>query len=184
MKLPEVQKSKPIMRLFESRKSSREFQSKELEMQEISNILWAAFGISREDGRRTAPTARNIQDIELYVVNQTAVYLYKPETNELTEIVKGDFRKNTGLQDFVGIAPLEIVIVSDHSKMEVDEIIKTSYSCMNTGFVSENIYLYCASENLATVTRGSIERVELAQILKLKQEQKIILVQSVGYPKE
>ena len=183
MNLPEVQKSKPIMQLLESRKSSREFLTKELEMQEISNILWAAFGISREDGRRTAPSTRNIQDIDLYVVIKTGVYLYKTETNELTEIVKGDFRKNTGFQDFVGIAPLEIAIVSDHSKMEVDENIKNSYSCMNAGFVSENIYLYCASENLATVTRGSIERMGLSKILKLKPEQKIILVQSVGYAK-
>ncbi len=184
MKLPEVQKEIPIMKLLNNRKSSRDFITKEIDIQHLSNILWAAYGINREDGRRTAPNARNMQDIELYVVNKDGVYFYQPEQHEITEITKGDFRKNTGLQDFVEIAPLDIVIVSNQAKMEVDEKIKMDYSYMNAGFVSENMYLYCTSEGLATVIRAMVYREELSKILKLKQEQKIVLIQTVGYNKE
>ena len=181
MKLPEVQKEIPIMKLLDNRKSSRDFITKEINMQHVCNILWAAYGINREDGRRTAANARNMQDIELYAVNKDGVYFYHPEQNELTEIIKGDYRKNTGLQDFVEIAPLDVVIVSNHTKLEIDEKIKMNYSYMNSGFVSENMYLYCASEGLATVTRAMIDRDELSKILKLNPEQKIILIQTIGY---
>lgn len=176
-------KENQFLNLLAKRKTSREFSSKELDAQHYANLLWAGIGINREDGRRTAPTARNMQDIELYLIDKTGAYYFDAVGNSLVKKANGDFRKDTGFQEFVGIAPVEIVIVSDHEKMNVDEEKKMTYSNINAGYVSQNLYLYCASVGLGSVARASVEKEKLAEIIGLANSQKIILVQTVGYIK-
>jgi len=183
IELPKPDLSKESLKLLSERKTTREFLSEELNLQTISELLWAAFGINREDKRRTAPTARNMQEIELFAVTTKGVYFYDAENNSLLLVKDGDFRKDTGTQDFIGIAPLEIVLVANFNKSEAPEEKKFSYAYMNCGYVSQNIYLYCADEHLATVARGSVDKERLSALIGLKSYQHIILVQSVAKPK-
>jgi SagB-type dehydrogenase family enzyme len=181
---PELNKGKPLMEVLNSRKSTREFADTKLFLQELANLLWAANGINRNDGKRTAPSAMNCQDIDLYVVLEEGIYLYEPGNHELVPVVAGDFRKSAGMQNFVATAPLNVILVSDQAKIKSrgDDKEKMTWSDLDAGFVSENIYLYCASEGLVTVTRASIDKEALAKIMKLRSEQKIILGQTIGYP--
>lgn len=180
LELPKPNLEKNVLKLLNNRKTTREFSSEELDLQTISEVLWAAFGINRPDNRRTAPTARNMQEIELYTVTSKGIFLYSAEENSLTKIKEGDFRKETGTQDFIGIAPLEVVIVANFFKSEAPIEKKFPYAYMNSGYVSENIYLYCAAENLATVARGSVDKENLSKIIGLESFQNIILVQTVA----
>lgn len=171
------------MQALSERKSVREFSSRELNPQILSNLLWAAFGVNRPDGRRTAPSAMNRQTIDVYVVKADGAYVYDAAKNQMLPVAAGDLRTATGTQPFVGQAPLNLVYVSDYSKMgDSPEIDKATYAGAETGFVGQNVYLYCASEGLATVIRASIDRDALAKALKLKPEQHIVLAQTVGYP--
>jgi SagB-type dehydrogenase family enzyme len=178
--LPKPNLNKEVLKILNNRKTIREFSSEDLDLQTISELLWSAFGINREDKRRTAPTARNMQELELYAVTSKGIFLYSAEENSLSLIKEGDFRKDTGTQDFIGTAPVEIVITANFNKSEAPEEKKFPYAFMNSGYVSENIYFYCAAENLATVARGSVDREKLSNIMGLESYQHIILVQSVG----
>lgn len=179
---PELEKGKPLMQVLKNRKTDRVFSDKKLSIQELSNLLWAANGLNRDNGKRTAPSAMNSQDIEIYVVLQEGVYFYDAAKNELTAIAAGDFRKQTGNQPFVATAPINLVLVSDFKKIRGnDEIAKMKWANVDVGYVSQNIYLYCASEGLATVVRGMFDSNLLSPILKLRPDEKIILVQTVGY---
>jgi hypothetical protein len=186
--LPVPQKNigKPLMQALELRQSSRSFSPKSLELQELSNLLWAGFGINRIDGgKRTAPSARNWQDIRIYVFMQSGVYLYHPEKHYLSFLLGDDFRGMTGTQDFVKTAPVNFVYVSDQSKMgNASTEDKMIYSGADAAFIAENVYLYCASQNLATVVRASIDKKALVDILKLTPEVKIVLAQTIGYKPE
>lgn len=164
----------PLMEALNKRSSSREFSSAELDHQTLSNMLWAAWGYNRED-KRTAPSANNKQELSLYVVLKSGAYLYDAKGNKLVQVVKGDVRKQMGKQDFVATAPVNIVIVEDKSKQ--------GSGAINSGFISQNIYLFCASENLATVVRGWFDANEVAAALKLKENQLPILTQTVGKKK-
>jgi len=181
---PETNKGKPLMCVLAQRHSTREFATNRLPAQELANLLWAANGVNRADGKRTAPSAMNCQDIDLYVVLKEGIYRYDAVKHELSPVVAGDQRKYAGTQDFVATAPLNVILVSDQAKIrgrgDVSE--KMTWSNLDTGFVSENIYLYCASEGLVTVTRASVKKEALAKILNLRPEQKITLAQTVGYP--
>ncbi len=180
---PETRGGKPLMQALSERKSVREFSSRELSPQTLSNLLWAAFGVTRPDGRRTAPSAMNRQTVEVYVVQANGAYLYDASKNQLLPVAATDLRSKTGTQAYVGQAPLNLVYVSDYSKMgNAPEIDKAGTAGAETGFIGQNVYLYCASEGLATVIRGSIERAPLAKALKLTPEQHIVLAQTVGYP--
>jgi SagB-type dehydrogenase family enzyme len=152
----------------------------------LSNLLWAAFGINRSDtGKRTAPSAVNRQEIDIYVATADGLYLYEARSQALKLIVSDDIRALTGRQDFVKEAPVNLIYVADFSRMgTASKEDKELYSAADTGFISQNVYLYCASERLATVVRGSIDRQALAKAIKLRPDQKIILAQSVGYPKK
>ena len=181
---PQTDIGKPLMQALQERKSTRAFSNKELSLQELSNLLWAGFGINRpETGKRTAPSAWNVQDIDIYVSTCDGLYLYNAEKHILEPILNMDIRAETGEQDFVANAPLNLIYVSNYKKFgEKDiELIKC-FSAVNVGFISQNIYLYCASQDLVTVVRGTINKSELAKIMKLKPEQNIILAQTVGYP--
>ncbi len=182
---PQTDIGKSLMQVLKLRQSSRSFDSKPLALQELSNLLWAADGINRpESGKRTAPTAMNWQEVDIYVVLQEGAYLYEPKSHELRPVAVGDLREATGKQDFTTVAPLNLVYVSDQSRMaHASEQDKTLWGGADVGFVAQNVYLYCASQGLSVVVRGMIDRETLAPLLKLKPEQRIILAQTVGYPK-
>lgn len=185
IKLPTPNKSggKPLMTVLNERKSSRDFSEKILPNQQLSNLLWAAWGYNRED-KRTAPSSQNKQEMDIYVALASGCYLYDARKNELVLVVKQDLREKTGKQDFVKNAPVNIIFVADKRKMaQQDEqsMLQTAY--INTGFISQNIYLYCASEGLATVIRAWVDKAALALAMKLHDQQEIIVCQTVGYPK-
>jgi nitroreductase len=181
---PRTEGGKPLMQALKDRQSGREFSSKKLPVQVLSDLLWAANGINRsESSKRTAPSARNWQEVALYIVLEDGAYLYDAKANTLKAVAAGDLRRLTGKQKFVSDAPLNLVFVADLSKMQgasSDE--QALYSATDAAFISENVYLFCASEGLATVVRGSIDRSVLKKALKLSENQKIILAQTVGYP--
>jgi nitroreductase len=182
---PQIGRGNPFMQLLWKRMSSREFSSEPLPVEVLSNLLWAAFGINRPDGRRTAPTASNRQEIDIYVATANGLYLYDAKANLLNPILAEDIRGMTGRQPFVKGAAVNLIYVADYSTMgTATNEVKDLYSAAATGFISENVYLYCASEGLATVVRANIERPALASVMKLRADQKIILAQSVGYPKK
>ncbi|MGO9121273.1 MAG: SagB/ThcOx family dehydrogenase [Desulfomonilaceae bacterium] len=185
-KLPEPQLTigKPLMEVLKARKSSRDFKRENLPAQTMSNLLWAACGINRpEAGKRTAPTARNKQEIDVYVATANGVFLYDAKNHSLELILSEDIRAKCGTQEYVKDVPVNLVFVADYSRMtEPTEAEKQALSWADTGFISENVYLYCASEGLATVVRALINRDELAKVMKLRPDQKITLSQSVGLP--
>ena len=180
----QTQGGKPLMQALKDRKSTREFSPKELPLQVISDMLWAACGINRPDsGHRTAPTAMNMQEIDIYVSKSDGLYLFDAKTNILAPVVAEDLRSLTGKQPFVKDAPINLIYVADLSKMSKLSIGDADfYAATDTGFISENVYLFCASGGLATVVRGLIDRPVLAKAMKLRLDQKIILAQTVGYP--
>jgi SagB-type dehydrogenase family enzyme len=180
---PDTQGGKPLLQALRERKSQREFDAKALSRQVLSNLLWAAYGVNRPDGRRTAPSAMNRQTVEVYVVLGEGAYVYDAAHQQLLPVAAGDLRAATGTQEFAGQAPLDLVYVADYAKMGTSpEAEKALYAGAETGFIGQNVYLYCASEGLATVIRASINREALAKALKLRPEQRIVLAQTVGYP--
>jgi len=182
---PDTKGGKPLMQALKERKTTRSFSPKELPLETLSNLLWAAFGINRPgEGKRTAPSAVNWQETDIYVATAKGCYIYDPKKHSLEPHVEGDIRALTGTQMFVADAPLNLVFVADLSRMggaSRNDKEKTAYA--DTGFISQNVYLFCASEGLATVVRGLIDKPALAKALKLNDNQFITLAQSVGYPK-
>ena len=183
---PRMEGGRPLMEVLKDRQSSREFSPEELSMQELSNLLWAAFGINRSDiGKRTAPSARNKQEMDIYVATADGLYLYEAKEHILRPVLAEDVREATGPQPFVKDAPVNLVYVADFAKMiGYTEDQKEFYSAANTGHISQNVYLYCASEGLATVVRGLVDRPALAKKMGLRPDQKVLLAQTVGYPKK
>ncbi|NSW87779.1 MAG: SagB/ThcOx family dehydrogenase [Syntrophobacteraceae bacterium] len=181
---PRMEAGRPLMQALKDRKSTRAFTREQLPLQTLSDMLWAAFGINRpETGGRTAPSALNRQEIDVYVATSDGIYLYDPKAHVLNVVVPGDHRRVTGRQSFVEDAPINLIYVADYSKMTGSpQEEKDLYAAADTGFISQNVYLFCASEGLATVVRGSIDRPALTRVMKLRPHQKIILAQTVGYP--
>lgn len=191
IKLPEPQltRGKLLMEALKERKTSRAFSSKELPPEVLSNLLWAAAGVNRpESGKRTAPTAVNWQEIDIYVALKSGLYLYDATAHTLKLILKKDIREAVGQQAFVKDAPVGLIYVADFSKMagayQPSDEDKKFYSATDTGFISQNVYLFCASDGLSTVVLGMVDRPALALIMKLRDDQRIILSQPVGYPRQ
>ena len=173
----------PLMEVLAKRSSSREFSAESLPENVLSNMLWAAAGINRPDsGKRTAPTAMNRQEIDVYVATESGIYLYDAKSHSLKMVAAGDLRGLTGKQDYVREAAVNLIYVADYSRMRSSSD-QELYAAADTGFISENVYLYCASAGLATVVRAYIDKPALSKAMKLRADQKIILAQSVGYPK-
>jgi nitroreductase len=174
----------PLMRALGQRSSSRAFSPRKLPPQVLSNLLWAAFGVNRADSDgRTAPSAHGWQEIELWCALEEGLFVYEHKAHALRLAQRLDLRAQTGLQDFPAKAPLDLVFVADFARMgtaSVEE--KTFYSAADTGFVSQNVYLICAQEGLATVVRGWLDRAGLAKAMGLGPDHKIVLAQTVGYP--
>jgi SagB-type dehydrogenase family enzyme len=181
---PRMEGGKPLMQALKERQTVRDFSAKKMPAQVLSDLLWAAFGVNRpESGKQTAPSARNWQEMEIYVIMEDGAYLYDPRANRLRGIVRGDLRKFAGTQDFVATAPLNLVYVADTTKMKgVQPEDQSLYAGADTGFISQNVYLFCAAEGLATVVRASVDRKALAAALKLPDQKRITLAQTVGFP--
>ena len=180
---PKTEGGMPLMQALKERESGREFSSRELSPETLSSLLWAAWGINRPDGRRTAPSARNLQDIDVYVAMSDGLYLYEAKDHQLRRIVSEDIRAVTGNQDYVKDAALNLIFVSDLSKLNIpDPMAVEFFTGTHTGFLSQNVYLFCASEGLSTVVRGNLDKAALAKAMRLREDQKITLAQSVGYP--
>jgi nitroreductase len=172
------------MAALQARASAREFPARKLDSRVLSNLLWAACGINRPDGRRTAPTSHNWQEIDVYAALEEGLYLYDPKAHKLSPVAEGDHRAAMGTQDYVGTAAANLVYVAGLARMaKATGEDKTVSSAADTGFISQNVYLYCASEGLATVVRAGVDREAPGKIMRLRPEQRIILAQSVGYPK-
>jgi nitroreductase len=165
----------PLMQLLAKRSSAREFSTEPLPVNILSNMLWAAVGINRpESGSRTAPTANNRQEIDIYVATASGLYLYDAKSSLLKPILAEDIRGMTGNQAFVKEAAVNLIYVADYAKMSsLSDEVKNMYAAAATGFVSENVYLYCASEGLSTVVRASINRPALAKVMGLRPDQRI-----------
>lgn len=171
----------PLMEVLKKRKSERVFSIRMLDDQTLSNLLWAAFGISREEsGKRTAPTANNNQAMDVYVILETGAYKYIAEEHSLEQVSVKDLRSIAGKQDFVYTAPVNLVYVSDYSKLKSGSD-KDMYSGAHAGFIGENVYLFCASAGLNTVIRAWVDKEPLSKELNLNENQKIVLAQTVGY---
>jgi SagB-type dehydrogenase family enzyme len=182
---PKTEGGRPLMDVLRARQSARAFSPEPLPMQTLSNLLWAAFGVNRPDGRRTAPSARNWQEIEIYVVLAEGAYVYDANANALKSVASGDHRAKTGTQAYVATAPVNLVYVADLAKTGQSPAEERDlFVPADAGFVAENAYLFCTSEGLAVVVRGLIDRPALAKTLNLRTDQRIILAQSVGNVKK
>jgi SagB-type dehydrogenase family enzyme len=186
IKLPSPQTSGggELLNALKARKSTRAFSPRPLPQDLLSTLLWAAFGINRPaTGGRTAPSAHGWQEIDVYAALPDALYYYDPASHALTLAVARDLRAMTGVQDYVGSAPLNLVYVSDFSRMkDASETDRVFFSATDAAVIAQNVYLCCAAMNLAAVVRGLIDRKQLAHAMELHRDQRIVLAQSVGYP--
>lgn len=181
---PQTEIGRPFMETLKLRHSERTFSPRPLPLQELANLLWAADGINRpEIGRRTAPSAHNWQEVDVYVVLTDGAYLYDAKVNILVPVAEGDLRGVCGTQSFVKAAPLNLVYVTDLARVTAKDDDDTKMvTAVDVGLVAENTYLYCASQGLAAVVRGSVDRPRLAQALKLRPNQRVMLSHTIGYP--
>ncbi|MGE5241868.1 MAG: nitroreductase family protein [Bacteroidota bacterium] len=181
---PQTEGGEPLMQALKERHSTREFSANALSQQVLANLLWAAAGVNRPaSGQRTVPSARDWREIDVYVATAEGMYRYDAKANALQPVVARDLRALTGVQDFVATAPVNLVYVADFNRMEgAAAEQKEFYAATDAGFIAQNVYLYCASANLATVVRGSVDRDALAKAMGLASHQRIILAQTVGYP--
>lgn len=179
--MPQTRGGMPLNEALSHRSTAREFSTTNLSLQQISDLLWCANGINRTDGKRTAPSARNAQEIDIYVFFADAAYLYDPVENKLVMVSVKDLRPVTSHSDFAKDAPIMLLFVANYDKMKgFDESAKEFYGATDAGYVSQNVYLYCSSNSLSTVVMGHINRDDLKNALKFNG--KAILAQCVGYP--
>jgi SagB-type dehydrogenase family enzyme len=173
---PQKQGGKPLMQTLSERKSTRQYASRDLDPQILSNLLWAAYGFNRED-KRTVPSSQNKQEIDVYVFLKSGVYFYEAKSNTLIAKVTGDHRKTAGTQEYVATVPLNLVYVAN-----LDKASNRDAACIDCGFISQNVYLFSASEGLATVVRAGMDKKALGELLKLNANQEPLYNQCVGYP--
>ncbi len=178
---PTARRGGDLMEAFASRASIREYDTKELSLQDLSDLLWAANGLNRvEEKRFTAPTAQNKQEICLYLLDAEGAYRYDAFRNELVPVAKGDFRKvAASRQEFSATAPVTLVIVGDFSAFPPER----NWTMTDAGYVSQNIYLFCAGNGMATVARGTMDKEGLHKALGLTAGQQPVLNHPVGYRK-
>lgn len=181
---PRMTGGKPLMQTLKERKSVREYKTDALTEQQTSDLLWAAFGMNRpEIDHRTAPSAQNLQDVEIYVAMADGLYIYEAKPHGLKKVSDQDMRPLTSGQPFAKIAPVQLVYVSDYTRMaKVKPELRDLYAGVDTGAIVQNVYLYCASEGLASVVH-ELDRGPLAKAMNLSDEQHIVVAQTVGVPK-
>lgn len=186
--LPEPQKEGglSLREALSARRSTRSYSTAQIPLQTLSNILWAGWGFSHGQGQlRTAPSSHNRQEMELYVFLPSGVYTYNAATNSLEQIFEEDLRRVTCVQEYAFEAPLQIAMISDTSKItgKTPEGVIEAVSA-NAAYISENIYLACAAEGLSTVARLMIPLEDMRKALNLRPEQRISIVQTIGYYKK
>jgi nitroreductase len=170
LKAPQLKKGLSVMQALNNRKSVREFSDKEFDNQTLSDLLWAATGVNRADGRRTNPTAMNKQEVDVYACLKSGAYFYNPQKHILQFISEGDCRVNK--------AAVTLFITADLSKSS------EQWANVDAGILSQNISIFAAGTGLVTVPRGSMDKNALKKILKLNENQILILNHPVGYPAE
>ena len=181
--VPNKTGGKPLMTALAERKSDRKFSDKAIPLQTLSDLLWAANGINRPDGRRTAPSAMNRQEIDLYALMPNGAFRYDAVSHKLVEVTTDDLRKSSGLSGFSGTAPLTIISVVNRKKQEMGASpAATRLGAVDCGFIGQNIYLFCASEGLNTVYLATLNAQALAKSLKLADGDEALFAQTVGYP--
>jgi nitroreductase len=175
---------KPLIDALQLRRSIREYADRPLPPQVLSDLLWAGFGVNRPSGDRTAPYWRHVMVIDVYAALADGVWLYNPKQHRLEQSLDTDIRSQTGTQDFVGTAPLNLVYVAHGERMQdISPEERRLYASVDVGFIGQNVYLFCASEGLATVFRGSVDTKKLGATLQLGDGQFVTFAQSVGYPR-
>ena len=182
---PRMEGGMPLMEALKNRKTSREFSPAALPPHILADLLWAGFGINRpEIAHRTAPSAMNSQEVDIYVATADGIYVYDAAGNRLVPVAAGDIRARTGKQEYAKVAPVALLFVADLTRLtKAKPEDKEHYAAIDTGFIGQNIYLYCASAGLSCVVH-ELDRSGLPEALKLKPEQKIVIAQSIGFPKE
>src|ERR1019366_9057790 len=186
MTLPAPRKTggMPLLQALQQRHSTREFSQRPLPSQLVSDLLWAAYGVNRPSGERTAPYWRHIMVIDVYAAMADGVWLYEPKQHVLLAHSRADIRSHTGLQDFVANAPLNLVYVAHGERMrDISANERRLYASVDSGFIGQNVYLFCASEGLATVFRGAVDYEKLGRALHLPDQQFVTFAQTVGYPR-
>ena len=181
---PRIDGGKPLIQTLRLRRSIREYSDRPLPVQVLSDLLWAAFGINRPSGDRTAPYWRHIMVIDVYAAMADGVWLYEPKRHVLLPHSRADIRAQTGLQDFVAGAPLNLVYVAHGERMQdISANERRLYASVDTGFIGQNVYLFCASEGLATVFRGAVDYEKLNRTMQFDTDQFVTFAQTVGYPR-
>jgi len=181
---PRATGGKPLIDALKLRRSIREYADRPLPPQVLSDLLWAAFGVNRPSGDRTAPYWRHVMVIDVYAALADGVWLYDPKQHRLEQHLDADIRAQTGTQDFVGAAPLNLVYVAHGERMQdITGEDRRLYASVDAGFIGQNVYLFCASEGLATVFRGSLDTRALASTMRLGDGQFVTFAQTVGYAK-
>jgi nitroreductase len=174
----------PLMQALSLRRSVREFSPRKLPEQVLSDLLWAAYGINRASGDRTAPCWRHVMVIDLYAAMEDGLWLYDPKRHALVAHPTGDIRAQTGRQDFPATAPLNLIYVAHGERMrELTPENRTLFCSVDSAFIGQNVYLYCASAGLATVFRGAVDYPKLARAMRLPEDEFVTFAQTVGYPK-
>lgn len=182
---PSKEGGMPLMQALSLRRSTREFSTRKIPDQVLGDLLWAAYGVNRANGDRTAPSWRHIIVIDVYAAMEDGLWLYDPKRHALVAHPAGDIRARTGQQDFPARAPLNLVYVAHGQRMsELTPENRKLFCSVDTAFIGQNVYLYCASVGLATVFRGAVDYPKLAQAMRLPEEQFVTFAQTVGYPKE
>jgi nitroreductase len=185
--LPDPRKSggMPLLTAFHRRHSVCSYRDQAIPRETLSNLFWSAFGINRpSSGDRTAPYWRHVMVIDLYLAMADGVWLYEPKTHSLLPCVPADIRRDTGMQDFVAGAPLELLYVAHGERMAVPAEDRRLHTSVDAAFIGQNVYLFCASEELGSVFRGSFDQTKLAKLLQLGDQQFVTFVQTVDYPRE
>ena len=183
---PNKSRGSAVMKALSERHSERAYDAKDISLQDLSDLLWAANGVNRSDGRRTAQSAMNRQEIDVYVIRKDGAYLYDAGNHALKPVAPGDYRKAVaGGQDFAASAPVCIVLVANLEKLgnASDENTRL-LAAMDAGIVCQNINVFCSAAGLSTVPRASMDKNELKKALKLSDTQLLTLNNPVGYPKK
>lgn len=185
LQTPDTLGGVPLMTAMQQRKTNRTFEEKNLSLKHLSEVLWVANGVNRQDGKRTVPSAMALYPLQTYAVLANGIYFYNPQKHQLEPVVEGDYRELSGRQDFVNKAPLNIVFIADFKAYNGEKKIPADkwvyLASLDAGHCGQNIYLYCASEGLKSVVRAGAKEDELLKVMNLDENFQFILAQTVGY---
>jgi len=187
---PQYEMTFPLMKAIQDRRSIRKWKEDEVSLQDLSNILWAAAGQTKEatkkaKSKRTVPSGSNSQEIRLFVLMKDGVYQYDEIEHRLVQRISKDIRSITGTQKMMQSAPLGLVLVADLTRFTStyykNKETKQLVAWVDSGYMSQNIYLYCSAAGMSTVALGLVDRDKLSKAMDLKEHEKIVITHVVGY---